>query len=190
MQQAQQQAQQLPVGVPGGPPTMPPSAPVPPPMSPPGAQRALGYPAPAPPNRHNAVWVLLGVLLLVLVGLGVWAITEAIHRSGSPTPATGTAGPGGQTAAATSPLHGRPQGLLGDGTDPEVTINAKDYLGQPADLVISELRQDGLGTKLVTEDGAAPANPAGCAVRSVTPAGTVPIGTVVTITCSPRTAVG
>lgn len=190
MQQAQQQAQQLPAGVPGGPPTMPPSAPVSQPMSQPGAQQALGYPVPGPPPRHHALWVVLGVLLLVLVGLGVWALAEAFHRSGSPTPATGNVGSSGQTAAASSPTRGRPQGLLGDGTDPEVTINSRDYLGQPADLVISELRQDGLGTRLVTEDGAAPPDPAGCAVRSVTPAGTVPIGTVVTISCSPRTAAG
>ena len=193
-QQAQQQqllmqhAQQVPVGVPAGhPPTMPPSAPVPAPMSPPGAQPALGY-HPGPPPRHGAVWVLVGLLVLVLVGLGVWAITEAIHRDGSPTPA-GT-GSGTAATAATSPLHGGPQGLLGDGAETQITINQNDYLGRPADLVIAELRQDGLGTKLVTDKGTTPANPAACVVRSVTPAGAVPTGTVVTITCSPQGAVG
>ncbi|HEY2698757.1 MAG TPA: serine/threonine-protein kinase [Pseudonocardiaceae bacterium] len=188
MQQVQQaqQVQHVPVGVPAThPPTMPPSAPVPPPMSPPGAQPALGYPT-SPPPRHSAVWVLVGLLVLVLVGLGVWAITEAMHRSGSPTP-SGT-GSSGQATAATSPLRGGPQGLLGDGT--QLTINPNDYLGRPADLVIAELRQDGLGTRLVTDKGTAPANPAGCVVRSVTPTGTVSTGTVVTITCSPQGAVG
>jgi serine/threonine-protein kinase len=187
-----QQAQQLPVGVPGGPPTMPPSAPVPPPMSPPGAQRAIGYSVPAPPQRHNALWVLLGVLLLVLVGLGVWAITEAVHRSGSPTPADGgSVGSGGQTTAATSPLHGGSQGLLGGaGATPRIQLDQNDYLGRPADAVASDLREDGLGTKVVTEQGEPPVNPAGCLVRSVAPTGAVPIGTVVTITCSPQEAVG
>jgi serine/threonine-protein kinase len=184
----QQQAQQVPVGVPAThPPTMPPSAPVPPPMSPPGAQPALGYPA-HHPTRHSAVWVLVGLLVLVLVGLGVWAITEAMHRNGSPTPSGDGSVGSGQATAATSPLRGGPQGLLGDGT--QLTINQNDYLGRPADLVIAELRQDGLGTRLVTDKGATPANPAGCVVRSVTPTGTVSTGTVVTITCSPQGAVG
>ena len=184
-----QQAQQLPAGVPGGPQTMPPSAPVPPPMNPQGPQ-ALGYPAPGPPPRHGAVWVLLGVLLLVLVGLGVWAITEAVHRSGSPSPAgSGQTGASGQTVAASSPVRG-PQGLLGDGSGAQIRLNQSDYLGRPADLVVSELRQDGLGTKLVTGDGATPANPAGCLVQSVAPVGTVPLGTVVTITCSPQGVIG
>ncbi|HEY4019807.1 MAG TPA: serine/threonine-protein kinase [Pseudonocardiaceae bacterium] len=187
-----QQAQQLPAGVPGGPPTMPPSAPVPPPMSPPGAQQALHYPMAGPPPRHNALWVLLGVLLLVLIGLGVWAITEAVQKSGSPTPAGGgNVGSGGQTTAATSPLRGGSQGLLGGaGATPQIRLNQNDYLGRPTDQVVSELRQDGLVTKVVTVQGAAPANPAGCLVRSVAPTGTVPIGTVVTITCSPQEAVG
>jgi len=190
MRQAQQ-SQQVPVGVPAAhPPTMPPSAPVPPPMNPPGAQPALGYPT-GPPPRHSAVWVLVGLLVLVLVGLGVWAITEAMHRSGSPTPAgTGSVGSSGQATAATSPLRGRPQGLLGEGSAAQLTINPNDYLGRPADLVIAELRQDGLGTRLVTDKGATPANPAGCVVRSVTPTGTVSTGIVVTITCSPQGAVG
>jgi serine/threonine protein kinase len=193
MQQAQQ-VSQVPVGVPAAhPPTMPPSAPVSPPMSPPGPQPALGYPAARPP-RHSAVWVLVGLLVLVLVGLGVWAITEAMHRSGSPTPSgTGSVGSvssGPQATAATSPLRGGPQGLLGDGAATQLTINPNDYLGRPADLVISELRQDGLGTRLVTDKGSTPANPAGCVVRSVTPTGTVSTGTVVTITCSPQGAVG
>jgi serine/threonine-protein kinase len=192
-QQAQQaqQVQQIPVGVPTGhPQTMPPSASVPPPMSPPGAQPALGYQA-GPPPRHSAVWVLVGLLVLVLVGLGVWAITEAIHRDGSPTPSgSGSAGSSGAATVATSPLHGGPQGLLGDGAETQITINPNDYLGRPSDLVISELRQDGLGTKLVTGKGSTPANPAGCVVRSVTPTGTVSTGTVVTITCSPQGAVG
>lgn len=187
MQQAQQ-VQHVPVGVPAThPPTMPPSAPVPQPMSPPGAQPALGYPA-APPPRHSAVWVLVGLLVLVLVGLGVWAITEAMHRNGAPTP-SGT-GSSGQATVATSPVRGGPQGLLGDGTGTQLTINPNDYLGRPADLVIAELRQDGLGTRLVTDKGSTPANPAGCVVRSVTPTGTVSTGTVVTITCSPQGAVG
>ena len=186
-----QQSQQLPVGVPGGPPTMPPSAPVPPPMSPPGPQQAIGYPMAGPPPRHGAVWVLLGLLLLVLIGLGVWAITEAMHRSGSPTPADGgSAGSSGQTAAATSPMRGGPQGLLGAGDGGTITINQSDYLDQPASLVSTELRQGGLGTRLRTDDDATPANPASCLVESVAPTGTVPIGTVVTITCRPREATG
>jgi serine/threonine-protein kinase len=187
-----QHSQQLPVGIPGGPPTMPPSTPVPPPMSPPGAQQALGYPVPGPPPRHNALWILLGLLLLVLIGLGVWAITEATNRSGSPTPAgSGNVGSGGQTTAASATVHGGPQGLLGGaGADPRVVLDQNDYLGRPADQVASELRQYGLGTKVVTDGGTSPANPAGCLVRSVTPTGTVPIGTVVTITCSPQEAVG
>jgi serine/threonine-protein kinase len=186
-----QQPQQIPVGVPGGPPTMPPSAPVPSPMNQPGPPQAHGYPMAGPPPRHSAVWVLLGVLLLVLIGLGVWAIVEATHRSGSPTPAgNGAVGSSGQTAAATSPVRGGPQGLLGVGSDGPLRINQSDYLGRPADLVVSELRQDGFGTRLLTEDGMTPADTASCLVQSVTPAGTVPNGAVVTITCSPRKATG
>lgn len=185
-----QQPQQLPVGVPGGPPTMPPSAPVPPPMGASGPQPGLSYPMPARPPRHKAVWVLLGLLLLVLIGLGVWAITEAVSRGGAHPPgSSGTTGASGQPAASTA-AHGGPQGLLGGAQPAQIRINQSDYLGRPADLVVSELHQDGLGTTVITDDGAAPATPASCKVSSVTPAGAVPIGTVVTITCRPQEAAG
>ncbi|HEV3357173.1 MAG TPA: serine/threonine-protein kinase [Pseudonocardiaceae bacterium] len=198
VQQAQQQAaqqqllmqQQLPVGVPGGPPTMPPSAPVPPPMGASGPQPGLSYPLPNRPPRHNAVWVLLGLLLLVLVGLGVWAITEAVNRGG-PTPpgGSGATGASGQPVSTTA-QRGGPQGLLGGAQPAQLRINQSDYLGRPADLVAAELHRDGLDTTVITEGGATPANPASCTVGSVTPNGAVPIGTVVTITCRTQGAAG
>src|SRR5438270_212641 len=122
-----------------------------------------------------------GLLLLVLVGLGVWAITEAVNRGGSHSPgSSGTTGGSGEPVA-TSALSGGPQGLLGDGRQAQIRINQSDYLGRPADLVVSELHRDGLGTTVITDNGATPANPASCTVSSVTPTGAVPTGTVVTI---------
>ncbi len=170
---------------------MPPSAPVPPPrMGGSGPQPGLSYPVPGRPPRHNAVWVLLGLLLLLLVGLGVWAIIEAVDHGGSHSPGSSDAtGASGASVASTAP-RGGPQGLLGDGHSAQLRINQSDYLGQPADLVISELHRDGLDTTVITDNGATPANPASCPVSSVTPTGTVPIGTVVTITCRPQGAAG
>jgi eukaryotic-like serine/threonine-protein kinase len=187
----------MPVGA-HGQPTMPPSpvqqpmsAPLPSPPPPSG----IGYHpvVQGPPPRHNALWVLVGLLLLVLVGLGVWAIAEAVHRNNSHAPTgTGTVGStiGQPAALSTGAPPGRPEGLLGDGAGGTVTLNAQDYLGRSADLVVSELAGQQLRTRLTTTTGAAPANPAGCVVRSVTPTGTVSIDTVVTVTCSPHEATG
>jgi serine/threonine-protein kinase len=81
----------LPPGVPsaaipvqGGPPlspsmggTMPPSAPVPPPGQ--HGQRVMAL---------HPLWLVVGVLVLVLVALGVWALTQTVgHSSGTPRPA-------------------------------------------------------------------------------------------------------
>lgn len=68
----------------GGPPlspsmggTMPPSAPVPPPGQ--HGQRVMAL---------HPLWLLVGVLVLVLVALGVWALTQTVgHSAGTPRPA-------------------------------------------------------------------------------------------------------
>ena len=135
--------------------TMPPSAPVPQPQH---ARRQTAHP----------LWLVVALLVVLLVALGVWAITEvARHNSGSGAPAT----PSQPYAAAGGPI----------GT---VSVQAHQYLGQPADRTEAELRELGLRTTL-RATSAGPVDPTRCGVDAVTPAGNVAIGTLVSVTCTP-----
>jgi serine/threonine-protein kinase len=112
-----------PTGVPG-PPGTPPSAAIPvqggPPLSPPLPSPGLGGgtmppspPVPPPPRAIpqqrprvlHPMWLLVGALVVVLVVLGVWALTQTVgHSTGTPRPAglhqpVGPVGRAGQAAA-------------------------------------------------------------------------------------------
>jgi serine/threonine-protein kinase len=135
--------------------TMPPSAPVPRPMT---RQRQTAHP----------LWLVVALLVLLLVALGVWALTQVGRHS-----ATGQPGPAPRQHVA---AVGTPIGT--------VSVQAHDYVGQPADRTTNQLRKLGLRTTLkATSTG--PVDLTTCGVDAVTPIGNVAIGTLVTVTCTP-----
>jgi serine/threonine-protein kinase len=91
--------------------TMPPSMPVPPPMV---RQRQTPHP----------LWLVVALLVLLLIGLGVWALLQATRHSGAGQP-----GPTSQHQVAA----GAPIGA--------VSVQAHDFLSQPADRTTTELRK-------------------------------------------------
>jgi len=87
--------------------TMPPSAPVPPPM----ARRG---------QTAHPLWLVVALLVLLLIGLGVWALLQATRHN-----TAGQPGPTSQHHAAAA----------------AVSVQAHDFLGQPADRTTTELRE-------------------------------------------------
>jgi tRNA A-37 threonylcarbamoyl transferase component Bud32 len=157
--------------------TMPPSAPVQPP---PGARQDHR------PRQAHPLWLLVGVLVVLLIAVGVWAITQAVRHSsaGTPGPVQGRQTTTQQVADAPG---GAPNGVvrLGPaGTVGTVTLDGRTYVGGQADEVVGRLRELGLRTTLRTTTEGTP-DPARCVVGAVTPTGAVVIGTLVTVTCTP-----
>jgi hypothetical protein len=91
--------------------TMPPSMPVRPSMV---RQRQTAHP----------LWLVVALLVLLLIGLGVWALLQATRHSGAGQP-----GPTSQHQVAA----GAPIGA--------VSVQAHDFLSQPADRTTTELRK-------------------------------------------------
>jgi serine/threonine-protein kinase len=174
-------------GMPAAMPVMPviPVQGPPPPLSPAlGGTMPPSGPVPPPPSAHqqrsrliHPLWLLVGVLVVLLVALGVWALTQ---RHGSP----GTARPAGerqqQTTAST--VAGA-DGLAHIGPVDTVSVHDNNYVGESADRATAQLHTLGLRTTLSTS-AAGRADPAHCAVGSVTPTGDLPIGTAVTVACT------
>jgi serine/threonine-protein kinase len=157
--------------------TMPPSAPVPPPPGIPQDNRS---------RQAHPLWLLVGVLVVALVAVAVWAITQAVRHSSAGTP-----GPTGQQETTSQQVAdapaGDPDGVLRlgpAGAVGSVSVSAKAYVGGRADTVVGQLRKLGLRTAVRTATGGT-ADPARCVVGAVTPTGHVAIGTVVTVTCTP-----
>lgn len=146
--------------------TMPPSAPVPPPVHPHQRGRLI-----------HPLWLLVGVLVVLLVALGVWVLTQRQGNAGTPRPA------GEEQQQPTRSTVTGADGLAGIGPIDTVTVHVNNYVGESADQVTTQLHKLGLRTSLSTSV-AGRVDPAHCAVGSVTPTGDVPIGTVVTIACT------
>ncbi len=115
--------------------TMPPSLPVPRPR-----QRQTAHP----------LWLVVALLVLLLVALGVWALTQVGRHSGAGRP-----GPAPQphVAAHTAPIGG-------------VSLLAHDFVGQPADRTTDQLRKLVLRTTLKATS-AGPIDPTRCGVAAV-----------------------
>lgn len=157
--------------------TMPPSSPVAPP---PGILQDHRS------RQAHPLWLLVGVLVVALVAVAVWAITQAVRHSSAGTP-----GPEGQQETTSQQVAdapgGDPDGVLRlgpAGAVGAVTVSAKAYVGGRADTVVGQLRKMGLRTTVRSTTGGTP-DPARCVVGAVTPTGHVAIGTVVTVTCTP-----
>jgi hypothetical protein len=109
--------------------TMPPSVPVPPPM----ARRG---------QTAHPLWLVVALLVLLLIGLGVWALLQATRHNAADRP-----GPTSQQHVVSA----------------AVSVQAHDFLGQPADRTTTELRElvaatpgsrptPGMMNRLVDED--------------------------------------
>ena len=184
--------------------TMPPIPPVPPPPGAPGYTGPGSMPPHvaqhrAPTPRRTALWVALVVLLVVLVGLGAWAITTLIAHNNSAPPA-GRVGASGAANPAAGATGDRPLGVLpetgadkGNGATTGATmvdVDAVLHAGQSGDVALAALRAAGLRGKLVTGSNNAdtgPADAAHCLVVGWTPDGVVAPGTTVTVTCHETT---
>jgi serine/threonine-protein kinase len=178
----------LPVaGMPVAMPSMPaiPAQGPPPPLSPAlGGTMPPSAPVAMPPsaNHHqrgrliHPLWLLVGVLVILLVALGVWVLTQ---RPGSP----GTPRPAGEPQQTTRSTVAGEDGLAHIGPVDTVSVHGNNYVGESADQATAQLHTLGLRTTLSTS-AAGLADPAHCAVGSVTPTGDLPIGTVVTVTCT------
>ena len=150
--------------------TMPPSQPVPPP---PGLRR---------PRSVHPLWLLVAVLVVLLVALGVWVLTQSVRgSSGAAHPAENRSSTPTQVKGA--PSEGVPNGLAQLGPISTVPVRAGDYVGLAADRTERQLGSLGLRTALRTTP-AGQADPAHCVVTGVTPSGDVAIGNVVTIDCT------
>jgi serine/threonine-protein kinase len=150
--------------------TMPPAMPVTPPPGMDGHRPRLLHP----------LWLLVGVLVLLLVALGVWALTSNVRHGSAGTPRPASVGR--PTTAGDTSVG---PGLLGKaGEIGTVTVRPDDYVGKAADQVTTRLGRLGLRTTLHTTPTGR-ADPAHCVVDAVTPAGQVTIGTPVTVTCEP-----
>ena len=179
--------------------TMPPIPPVAPPPNAPGypgpgslPPHAAAHRAPAP--RRTALWVVLVLLLVLLVGLGAWAITMLVRDNSSSGPSGSRVGASGSANPSTGATPGHPLGVVPEtgvdkGSGQPVDVESILRAGEPADTATAALRQAGLHSKVVTENSdTSPADPADCQVTGWTPGGTVTPGTTVTVTCQETTS--
>jgi serine/threonine-protein kinase len=97
-----------------------------PPMSPRGGTMPPSIPVPLPRDTRrqtaHPLWLVVALLVVLLVALGVWAITEVARHSG------GNTGAGAPAMPIRTP------------------IQTYHYVGQPADRTEAELREFGLRT--------------------------------------------
>lgn len=184
-------AQAPPLAMPqAGPGTMPPSQPVSPPPGMAAAGAFVGLPPQGvrPPRQRNPLWILVVVLVVALLALGVWAITQAVWHGGNPGPPhLGQTGQTGQKHTGPAQSQAGAQTHLGParGSD-TVVVEPGTYRGERADTAVGQLTGLGLRTSLTTTFSGPPTTPGTCVVDAVTPSGAVAIGTVVTVTCTPE----
>jgi serine/threonine-protein kinase len=128
--------------------------------------------APPPSPSRGARVLLMATFVLVTVAavaIGVYVVRSAV-RSERPVHHPPTS-----TSVTTSSGAPAPSGL---------PVAPAGYVGKPASSAELDLRTAGLVPTVVTSTGAAPTDPSACTVTELTPAGTLPKGTAVTITCT------
>ncbi|HEY2206326.1 MAG TPA: serine/threonine-protein kinase [Pseudonocardia sp.] len=136
-------------------------------------------PLPSPRRRGRGLLTVTFVLLTAAaVLIGVLVVRNAVRSDGETfhprlppqPPPLASSGP-------------RPGAVAGSAPTESVPVNLAGYAGRPASDVQVELTNNGLRPQARTEQGQPPIAPATCTVTGVVPAGPVPIGTAVTITC-------
>lgn len=175
-----------------------------------GYQQAGGDDWPPDDRRRSrggaTRWALGALLLIAVLALGVWAVSEALQTTG---PSVGGPTTGGATEEATAtteptdeqqrpteqaPAEPAPQPTAEPTTAepttttpaPEtVTVDESDYLGRSGEYAATELEQLGLNPTVV--DGAGRQLGGGdrqqCLVSDVEPSGEVEPGSDITVTC-------
>ncbi|HEY3606856.1 MAG TPA: serine/threonine-protein kinase [Pseudonocardiaceae bacterium] len=89
-------------------------------------------PVPRPRQTAHPLWLVVALLVLLLVALGVWALTQVGRHSGA-----------GQPGTAPQPHVTADTARIG-----AVLVLAHDFVGQPADRTTDQLRKLGLRTTL------------------------------------------
>ncbi len=146
-------------------------------------------------------WVFGALLLIALLALGAWGLSEALQETG-PTaegPAPGDVTEPTETTAPTdeaqeqptepAPAEPAPEETTTEEpttTEPEtVTVNEIDYLGDSGADAAAELESLGLDPTVVGGDGEelGGGDQEECAVTDVEPSGDVEPGAAITVTC-------
>jgi serine/threonine protein kinase len=149
-----------------------------------GTFRPLPIP-PRPQGKARAVlWVMVGLLVVVLIVLGVFALRAVLNTrsagSGSPSTTGARSAQNGQPSAAgdlssTDKIPGKPV----------VRVEKSDYLDLPVNEATERLAGYGLQPESQTSAGEQPREQKRCLVSDVSPTGEVAIGSRVRVTCVP-----
>jgi hypothetical protein len=121
---------------------------------------------------RNALLALTVLLTVASVVLGTVVVRDAANK---PAPAA----PVVAAPNAAAPANGA-NGPVPPGS---VELNEASYLGRSATVVRVELKAQAVVPKVVTTNGAAPANEGGCTVTAIAPKGIVKINSPITVTC-------
>jgi serine/threonine protein kinase len=154
-------------------------------------------------NRGATRWVVIGLLLLAVLGLGAWGIREALQGgdpsaedpapggvTGTTEPAEEEQQPAEQTPAepttepAPEPTTAEPSPTTT--TQPgTVTVNEADYIGRTGADAAAALEELGLDPAVVDAEGQelGGGDQQECRVSDVEPSGEVERGATITVTC-------
>jgi eukaryotic-like serine/threonine-protein kinase len=191
---------QLPAGTAAPPPAYParPASATPPGRpGPPGPPVRSGPLAtPATPYRSTPRWPvwLATVLVILIIAAGVVTLLLAHRNTGGGNPGSGRPQVSQSAGQPSRPSGGAAGGAPG-ATGPApggssaparyVAVQPADYVGQDRDIVLAELQQLGLRTRLVDTQQASAALPG--TVLKISPSGpAIPVGTVINVFAIPK----
>ena len=146
-------------------------------------------PLPIPPRSQGkaraVLWVMVGLLVVVLIVLGVFALRAVLKNTGdagmgSPVPTGARAAQNSQPSLAGDP--GPTDKIPGK---PVVRVEKSDYLDLPVNEATERLAGYGLQPESQTSAGEQPREQKRCLVSDVSPTGEVAIGSRVRVTCVP-----
>jgi serine/threonine-protein kinase len=128
-----------------------------------------------PPKKSRWwIWVLVGIAVVAIaILIGVFAL----GNKGTPTSHSSASS---STAASKPSSTPSEQPSSTPSTQGRITVNSSQYVGQDADAVAAQLRQQGFAVTIADGDTATGSSKAGT-VQSLTPTGSLAYGTAITI---------
>jgi serine/threonine-protein kinase len=121
------------------------------------------------------------VALLLIAGV-IWVVNSA-QTSDPPPPAATTTSTTTTTTTPSATTTRSSRTTTTTSAANGVSVNPVDYVGRPASVASSALRESGLRAEVATPFGGEPDDPSRCRVLFLSPTGDVPRGTTVTVTC-------